>query len=128
VRGIERRDSRRVVSTGIGQSALSLLHGQDAIIVVRQGRDNGRSVLDTSKPDDPNNQLGQGNSYDHFKNKTVNENHNSRVAIFSAQQFPCGLGIETKFSTSDNQDESYVSRRLGIHLDSEGTARISTKQ
>jgi len=88
----------------------------------------GTVVLDTSKPDDPNNQLPQGNSYDHFKNKTVNENHNSRVAIFSAQLFPCGLGLETKFSTTDNQDESYYAIRLGVHLDSDGTARISTKQ
>lgn len=88
----------------------------------------GTVVLDTSKPDDPTNVLPSGNSYKHFKDKTVNENHNSRLAIFDAQQYPCGWGLETKFSTSDSQTESYVATRLGDHLDSNGTARISTKQ
>src|SRR5262245_9216580 len=50
----------------------------------------GTVVLDTTRPDDPTNVLPVGNSFQHFTNKTVNENHNSRVAIFSAQQYPCG--------------------------------------
>lgn len=79
----------------------------------------GTVVVDTSK---------DNNTYDNFKAKLINENHNSRVAIFSAQQYPCGRGLETKFSTSDGTNESYVALRLGVHLDSEGTARISTKQ
>jgi len=87
----------------------------------------GTVVLDTNHTDnDPNDPTS--NSYQHFKDKTINENHNTRVAIFSAQQYPCGRGIETKFSTSDGTTESYVALRLGVHLDSEGTARISTKQ
>ena len=88
----------------------------------------GTVVLDTARPDDPNNQLPAGNSFKHFKDKTVNENHNSRVAVFDAQQYPCAWGLETKFSTSDDQREVYAATRLGDHLDSEGTARISTKQ
>lgn len=87
----------------------------------------GTVVLDTNHTDnDPNDKTS--NSYQHFKDKTINENHNSRVAIFSAQQYPCGRGLETKFSTSDNTNESYLALRLGVHLDSEGTARISTKE
>jgi hypothetical protein len=86
----------------------------------------GTVVLDTARPDDPTNVLAAGNSYQHFQNKTVNENHNSRVAIFSAQQYPCGVGIESKFSTTTGNVESYVALRLGPHLDSEGTIRGST--
>jgi hypothetical protein len=89
----------------------------------------GTVVVDTGKPDDPNNlkPLVQGNSYVHFLNKTVNENHNSRIAILDAQLQPCGKGVETKFSTSDGTKESYVAIRLGDYLNSSGTARLSLK-
>ena len=86
----------------------------------------GTVVVDTARNDDPTNILPQGNSYQHFIEKTVNENHNSRIAIFSAQQYPCGVGIESKFSTTTGNHESYVALRLGTHLDSEGTVRGST--
>jgi len=90
----------------------------------------GTVVLDTAKPDDPTDATPNdlANSYQHFKNKKVNENHNSRVAILDAQEWPCGVGLESKFSTSDNQREIYVAVRLGSHLDSNGTARLSTRQ
>jgi hypothetical protein len=88
----------------------------------------GTVVVDTSRPDDATNMLPVGNSYQHFIDKTVNENHNSRVAIFSAQQYPCGLGAESKLSTSTGQVETYIALRLGAHLDSSGTARLSVKQ
>jgi hypothetical protein len=71
---------------------------------------------------------GQRNSYGHFQKKSVNENHNSRIAILNAQQYPCGLGLETKFSTSSGQNEHYVAARLGDQYDNEGTARISLRQ
>jgi len=86
----------------------------------------GTVVVDTGKTDDPTNTLPQGNSYQHFLDKTVNENHNSRVAIMSAQQYPCGLGVESKLSSSTGFVESYVAIRLGAQLDSNGTARLST--
>lgn len=86
----------------------------------------GTVVVDTGKPDDPGNTMPQGNSYEHFQAKTVNENHNSRVAIISAQQYPCGLGVESKLSTTTGFTEVYVALRLGIQLDSSGTARLST--
>jgi hypothetical protein len=89
----------------------------------------GTVVVDTGKPDDPNNLKPQvqGNSYLHFINKTVNENHNSRIAILDAQLQPCGKGVETKLSTSDGTKESYVAIRLGDYLNSSGTARLSIK-
>jgi hypothetical protein len=71
---------------------------------------------------------GQRNSYGHFQKKSVNENHNSRIAILAAQQWPCGLGLETKFSTSSGQNEHYVAARLGDQYDNEGTARLSLKE
>lgn len=87
----------------------------------------GTVVVDTGKTDDPNNTMPQGNSYQHFQNKTVNENHNTRVAMISAQQYPCGLGVESKLSTTTGFTESYVALRLGTHLDSSGTARLSIR-
>lgn len=88
----------------------------------------GTVMLDTARTDDPNNTLAVGNSYAHFQAKTVNENHNSRVSILAAQQYPCGIGLESKLSTTTGQVESYLAVRLGQHLDSLGTVRISTRQ
>jgi hypothetical protein len=88
----------------------------------------GTVVLDTARPDDPQNLLPSGNSFQHFEDKTVNENHNSRVAILSAQLFPCGIGAESKLSTTTGDTESYVAIRLGAHLDNLGTVRLSITQ
>ena len=88
----------------------------------------GTVVVDTSKLDDPANTLPAGNSFKHFGAKTVNENHNSRIAILDSQLHVCGLGVETKLSTTDNTKESYVAIRLGAHLNNSGTARLSVKQ
>jgi hypothetical protein len=85
----------------------------------------GTVVIDTSKPDDPTNVMSSGNSFQHFSSKTVNENHNSRLAIFLAQQYQCGIGIESKLSSTTGQHEHYVALRLGNHLDSDGTLRGS---
>jgi len=85
----------------------------------------GTVVLDTSKTDDPGNTMASGNSFQHFQNKTVNENHNSRVAIFDAQEWPCGVGLETKLSTTTGQHEIYLAIRLGAQFDAIGTARLS---
>ena len=79
----------------------------------------GTVVVDTSQGN---------NSYTNFLAKTINENHNSRVAIFAAQQYPCGAGLETKVSTTDATVESHLAIRAGTHLDSLGTIRMSTKQ
>jgi len=79
----------------------------------------GTVLLDTSKGN---------NSYANFVAKAINENHNSRLAILQAQEYPCGVAIETKFSTTDNTNESYLAVRAGTHLDSFGTIRASIKQ
>jgi hypothetical protein len=90
----------------------------------------GTTVIDTSKPDDPLDTMPDidANSFQHFRNKKVNENHNSRIAIHDAQEWPCGLGLEAKLSTSTGQREIYLAVRLGTHLDSNGTVRASLRQ
>jgi hypothetical protein len=87
----------------------------------------GTVVVDTGKTDDPNNGAGSGNSYGHYNTKTVNENHNSRIAIINAQLHPCGVGVERKLSTTDRSKEYYVAKRLGDYLMSSGTVRLSVK-
>jgi hypothetical protein len=81
----------------------------------------GTVVIDTGRP-------AGTNTWANFQAKTINENHNSRVAIFSAQQYPCGIGLETKVSTSGapTTNQSYIAFRAGAHLDSVGTIRMST--
>jgi hypothetical protein len=106
----------RVVATGLQNGRLLI------------ALPDGTVVVDTSKPNDPNNTAKQGNSFKHFKDKTVNENHNSRIAILDSQLHVCGVGVETKVSTTDHSKESYVARRLGAHLNNSGTARLSVKQ
>lgn len=79
----------------------------------------GTVAVDTSK--------GAANTYANFAAKKINENHNTRIAILDAQQYACGVGLETKRSTTDGTVESYVAIRLGGLLDNSGTVRISRK-
>lgn len=78
----------------------------------------GTVVVDTSKND-------ATNTYAKYQAKTINENHNSRIAILDAQLYDCGVGVETKRSSTTGTVEHYVAKRLGAYLDSVGTARIS---
>jgi hypothetical protein len=86
----------------------------------------GTVVLDTSRTDGDEG-VPTSNTYQHFLNKTINENHNSRVAFFLAQGYPCGFAIETKLSTTDGVKEYYFANRLGDYLDSIGAARLSIR-
>jgi hypothetical protein len=86
----------------------------------------GTVMVDTGKSTDPLDASTSGNSYNHYKTKTVNENHNTRLSIINAQLHPCGVGVEAKWSTSVKAKDIYVANRLGSYLDSVGTARIST--
>ena len=85
----------------------------------------GTVMIDTARDDntvDP-----RSNSYQHFVDKTINENHNSRLSILGAQEYACGIGLESKLSSSTGQTESYVAIRVGQHLDSLGTIRMSVR-
>ena len=79
----------------------------------------GTVVVDTSRTN---------NSFANYKAKAINENHNSRIAFEVAQHYQCGMGLETKRSSSTGSVEAYFAMRLGPHLDSSGTARMSTTQ
>ena len=83
----------------------------------------GTVVLDTFRPD--GDVPANANSFAHFQAKSINENLNTRVAIAAAQAYPCGLGIETNLSTTTGAFESQFAVRLGSHLSSRGTARLS---
>ena len=83
-------------------------------------------MIDTNRNDGPGSP--QNNLPANFLAKTINENHNSRVAIFVAQEYTCGAGVESKLSTSTGQNEDYLALRAGNHLDSAGTVRASRRQ
>jgi len=83
----------------------------------------GTVVLDTFRPDGDT--PADANSFAHFQAKSINENLNTRVAMAAAQAYPCGIAIETKLSTTTGAFESQFAVRLGAHLSSRGTARVS---
>jgi hypothetical protein len=85
----------------------------------------GTVVLDTNRDD--NTADPTSNSFAHFQSKTINENHNSRIAILVAQEYPCGAGVESKLSSSTGVTEHYLALRAGTHLDSAGTIRASKR-
>jgi hypothetical protein len=77
----------------------------------------GTVVIDTSK--------GAGNTLAAFQAKTINENHNSRLAILTSQKYPCGVGIERNFNSTLLAFETSLAVRLGDHLNSDGTIHLS---
>ncbi|PXW87286.1 hypothetical protein C8R34_11169 [Nitrosomonas sp. Nm84] len=79
----------------------------------------GTVVVDTAK--------GATNTFANFEAKAINENHNTRVAILDAQIYDCGVGLETKTSSTTGVVEVYLAKRLGAYLNSAGTVRLSHK-
>lgn len=80
----------------------------------------GTVAYDTSKTDTGN------NTYAKYTTKTINENHNSRVAILQALLGSSGVGFETKYSTSSTQMTNYFAQRVGPSVaDSMGVIRVS---
>jgi hypothetical protein len=96
--------------------AVKATAGTDRLVVTLA---DGTVVVDTGK--------SANNNYATYAAKAVNENHNSRIAIMLAQTHECGLGVETKYSSTDKSNEKYVAIRLGEYLNSAGTARLSRK-
>lgn len=85
----------------------------------------GTVVYDSSEP------VGSGpgeNSYTNFLNKSINENHNTRVSIMNAQLSPLGFGYERKLSTTTGEIEIAFARRLGERFNNAGTLRLSMPQ
>ena len=110
--------------TGQGTYAILLAEANATATLIANGRivvtlPDGTVVVDTSK--------GANNTYANFIDKAINENHNTRVAILDAQIYDCGVGLETKTSSSTGVQEVYLAKRLGAYLDSVGTVRLSRK-
>jgi hypothetical protein len=83
----------------------------------------GTVYYDSSKNSTNKNTLADANA------KTINENHNTRPAIMSAQLTCDGVGNEIKLSTSTNQIEAYDARRIvDKYGDTFGTVRLSKQQ
>eukprot|EP01083_Nonionella_stella_P254540 874552_1 len=68
---------------------------------------------------------GADNTFENAVNKAIDENHNTRVSIMSAQLNDEGKGWEEKLSTSSSTVENYVSRRCGDQFENFGTIRLS---
>ncbi len=93
----------------------------------------GLVIVDTGKPDGGGPNMNNWTAAQDGANpatfmSAINVNHNSRVSIINAQQWPCGVGVETKFSNSVHVNQNYVSIRLGAYLDSVGTVRMSVNE
>jgi hypothetical protein len=71
----------------------------------------GTVVFDSSKLTD--NAGSTINSFINAKNKIINENHMSRIAILIAALSAAGIAAEMKFSTSTGKFEQYLAIRLG---------------
>ena len=52
------------------------------------------------------------NTYNNYQSKSINENHNSRVAILQALLGSSGVGFETKLSTTTNSMTNYLAQRI----------------
>ncbi len=72
----------------------------------------GTVVVDTGVPTDFTNvNPNHANSYAHWHAKNVNENHNTRTAFEQANGYPAGISLESKFSSSVQQNSIYVAIR-----------------
>ena len=68
------------------------------------------------------------NTFCNWKNKLINENHNSRMSIKNAQYFTGGVGYEKKVSSTIDPylSEYGVAIRAGNKYDNYGTFRLSS--
>lgn len=71
---------------------------------------------------------GKTNSRELWKSKSINENHNTRVAIMQAQLLEEGIGEEIRQSTSvEGNFSHYYAVRLGSYKNNDGTIIISVQ-
>jgi len=68
------------------------------------------------------------NSWSNFLAKSINENHNSRLAIMSALLGNSGNAYELRYSTSDGYKEAYNAQRMGPSVQNAlGCVRVSVR-
>ena len=69
------------------------------------------------------------NSFVDYKAKKINENHNSRIPIFTALISNSGVALEQRYSSSTGRFTNYIAQRVGLSAqDSMGCVRISVDQ
>ena len=56
---------------------------------------------------------GVNNTYQNYKDNTLGENHNTRIAIITAMLGTSGVGYETKYSTTSGINQAYNAVRMG---------------
>jgi hypothetical protein len=79
----------------------------------------GTVCYDSAKGDDLN-------KFSNFNTKSINENHNTRVAILQALLSNNGVGFETKLSTTTNVVTNYLAQRIWVTNGRPmGTIRVS---
>jgi hypothetical protein len=80
----------------------------------------GRVAYDTSKT------AGGTNTFARYQAGTINDNHNTRVAILTALLGNSGNGNEDKYSSTTGQPEAYNAIRMGLSTpNSLGCSRVS---
>jgi len=84
---------------------------------------NGVVIYDTAKGINPLEK--NTNTYENWKNGTIHENLNTRVAVLATQLFACGVGYETQFATTTGTNQANVAIRAGKFLNNPGTFRLS---
>lgn len=75
----------------------------------------GTVVVDTFK----------NNTWEGYQERTINENHNTRICFMDAQDKEEGVGYERKLSSTTGNYEKGVAIRLGEYLNCQGTIRLS---
>lgn len=82
----------------------------------------GTVVIDTSKV---NTFVNYETGFGLLPTFVLGQNHNTRVAISTAQAWPNGVGLERKYSTTVLVNQIYVAVRLGALFNNVGTVRLS---
>ena len=67
------------------------------------------------------------NTYNNYKSKSINENHNTRIAILTAMLSNAGIGYENRISSSTGKFTNYVAQRTSVtpFTSSAGCVRVS---
>jgi len=112
-----------LLSVGLGTIPPGLTTVTPRILIAES---DGTVLLDTAEP--INNLItptARTNSYASWQAKVIDENHNTRVAVMTAQIFVGGVGYETKYSSTVGFIQNYVAIRANNFLNNQGTIRLS---
>ena len=90
-----------IMKDNIDQDVDNILRNQSRILCTMP---DGQVWFDSGKK--------ERNTFQNFKSKTINENHNTRIAIFDALKN--SIGLETKYSTSTGLKEEYYANSVYI--------------